>query len=123
MFFAGQMDYAKLSFVDRLLAKAAGKASQTGEGDQRDWASVRGWAQTILAKAPSAPHIGHANILPASHSPKLAATRVKAVRPVARVRPGHALNSRPGQSDDLLLEGISNASIPAGGLGDAAALD
>ena len=49
VFFAGQMDYAKLSFVDRLLAKAAGKASQTGEGDQRDWAKVRGWAQTILA--------------------------------------------------------------------------
>jgi menaquinone-dependent protoporphyrinogen oxidase len=49
VFFAGKMDYAKLSFVDRLVAKAAGKASLTGEGDQRDWARVRDWAQTILA--------------------------------------------------------------------------
>ena len=49
VFFAGKMDYAKLSFVARLLAKAAGKASLTGEGDQRDWARVRDWAQTILA--------------------------------------------------------------------------
>jgi menaquinone-dependent protoporphyrinogen oxidase len=30
VFFAGQMDYAKLTVFDRLLAKAAGKAAQTG---------------------------------------------------------------------------------------------
>jgi menaquinone-dependent protoporphyrinogen oxidase len=44
-FFTGKLDTARLGFLDRMLAKAA----NAGEGDQRDWSQVRGWAQTILA--------------------------------------------------------------------------
>jgi hypothetical protein len=39
------LDTARLGFLDRMLAKAA----NAGEGDQRDWGLMRGWAQTILA--------------------------------------------------------------------------
>ena len=44
-FFTGKLETARLGFLDRMLAKAA----HAGEGDQRDWGQVRGWAETILA--------------------------------------------------------------------------
>lgn len=48
-FFQGNMDYARLSFLDRLLAKAV--ASQTGgsAGDHRDWEKINRWAGEIFA--------------------------------------------------------------------------
>jgi len=44
-FFTGKLDMARLGFLDRMLAKAA----NAGDGDQRDWGQVRGWAQNILS--------------------------------------------------------------------------
>jgi menaquinone-dependent protoporphyrinogen oxidase len=43
-FFAGKMDYAKLSFLDRLIAQTVAKSTHSGEGDYRDWDGIRGWA-------------------------------------------------------------------------------
>jgi len=45
VFFAGKMDMARLSFLDRLIAKAV-KAT---DADLRDWQAIRNWAQTILS--------------------------------------------------------------------------
>ncbi len=48
--FAGKMDFHKLSFMDRTLAKAM----KEPEGDWRDWEAIRAWAQglpPILLKA------------------------------------------------------------------------
>lgn len=42
-FFAGKMDFARLSFLDRLIAKLV-KAS---EQDLRDWNQVRAWAEEV----------------------------------------------------------------------------
>ncbi len=43
--FAGRMDYGKLSFLYRTVAKAVGKSrGSAGEGDWRDWDAIRTWA-------------------------------------------------------------------------------
>lgn len=43
-FFAGKMDYAKLSFLDRMIAQAVAKSTNSAEGDYRDWVGIRNWA-------------------------------------------------------------------------------
>lgn len=49
VFFSGKMDFSRLSFVDRLVAKMV-KAVET---DQRDWESIRQWAKTTLSQVSS----------------------------------------------------------------------
>jgi len=44
VFFAGKMDLARLSFLDRLVAKAV-KAT---DADLRDWQAIRGWANSLV---------------------------------------------------------------------------
>jgi menaquinone-dependent protoporphyrinogen oxidase len=44
VFFAGKMDLARLSFLDRLIAKTV-KAT---DADLRDWQAIRGWAKQIF---------------------------------------------------------------------------
>jgi menaquinone-dependent protoporphyrinogen oxidase len=41
--FAGKMDYSKLSFLDRTIAKMVGSV----EGDWRDWEAIRAWADSL----------------------------------------------------------------------------
>jgi len=41
--FAGMMDYSKLSFLDRLIAKMV----KTPEGDFRNWEAIRAWANDL----------------------------------------------------------------------------
>ncbi|MGC9397412.1 MAG: flavodoxin domain-containing protein [Anaerolineae bacterium] len=43
-FFAGKMELAKLSFLDRMISKAMGAQDQ----DLRDWDAIRAWARGIL---------------------------------------------------------------------------
>lgn len=43
------MEYSKLSFIDRMLAQAVEKSTNAGEGEYRDRAKVRGWAQILLS--------------------------------------------------------------------------
>jgi len=38
--FAGKMDYSKITFLDRLIAKMV----KSVEGDWRDWDQIRAWA-------------------------------------------------------------------------------
>ena len=45
--FAGKMDYSKLSFLDRTIAKAVGSV----EGDWRNWDTIRAWAAQALPAA------------------------------------------------------------------------
>jgi menaquinone-dependent protoporphyrinogen oxidase len=45
--FAGKMDYSKLSFLDRTIAKAVGSV----EGDWRNWDAIRAWAAQALPAA------------------------------------------------------------------------
>ncbi len=52
VFFDGRMDYSKLKFLDRAMAKAVEKQTNTKEGDFRDWNKIRGWAQTIFVQEP-----------------------------------------------------------------------
>jgi len=42
--FAGKIDYSKLSFFDRTIAKMVGSE----EGDWRDWDAIRAWASDLL---------------------------------------------------------------------------
>jgi menaquinone-dependent protoporphyrinogen oxidase len=42
--FAGKMDYGRLSFLDRTIAKVVGSL----EGDWRDWDAIRAWAGDLL---------------------------------------------------------------------------
>jgi menaquinone-dependent protoporphyrinogen oxidase len=42
--FAGKMDYRKLSWLDRTIARAIGSS----EGDWRNWEAIRGWAHDLL---------------------------------------------------------------------------
>jgi menaquinone-dependent protoporphyrinogen oxidase len=42
-FFAGKMDFARLSFLDRLIAKVV----KAPEHDLRDWNKVRAWAEEV----------------------------------------------------------------------------
>ncbi len=43
-YFLGVGDPAKVSFIERLIAKAV----KSPEGDYRDWARIRAWSQQIL---------------------------------------------------------------------------
>lgn len=43
-FFAGKMDYGRLSFLERFIIRNMLKVP---EGDYRDWESIRNWAQEI----------------------------------------------------------------------------
>jgi len=47
-FFAGNLDLAKLSFVDRVITKLV--AAETGPkvGDFREWEKIRDWAHKVL---------------------------------------------------------------------------
>lgn len=45
IFFAGEINPAKLSFVDRLM----GKMVKSPVGDLRDWDKIRGWANATLS--------------------------------------------------------------------------
>ncbi|MBU1662861.1 MAG: flavodoxin domain-containing protein [Chloroflexi bacterium] len=45
VYFAGKMDFSRLSFLDRLISGMV----KAQEGDRRDWDNIRNWAQTILA--------------------------------------------------------------------------
>jgi menaquinone-dependent protoporphyrinogen oxidase len=47
VFFAGKMDYAKLSFFDRMIALLVAKLTGSKEGDYRDWAAIRSWAVSL----------------------------------------------------------------------------
>ncbi len=44
VFFTGKMDFSRLSFVDRLIAKAV----KAAESDQRDWPKIRSWIPAAL---------------------------------------------------------------------------
>ncbi len=48
-FFAGKMDYARLSFLDRVIAKAVGSTTGASAGDRRDWNQIRSWAEEDLS--------------------------------------------------------------------------
>jgi menaquinone-dependent protoporphyrinogen oxidase len=41
--FAGKIDFSKLSWLDRTIAKAVGSP----EGDWRDWEAIRNWAREL----------------------------------------------------------------------------
>lgn len=43
VFFAGKMDLAQLSFLDRLIAKAV----KSTNADRRDWSAIRNWTNQI----------------------------------------------------------------------------
>lgn len=45
VYFTGRMDFSRLSFVDRFIAKMV----KTVESDQRDWEAIRAWTPAILA--------------------------------------------------------------------------
>ena len=45
VFFAGKMELAKLSFLDRLIAQAV----KAQDEDKRDWGAIRAWAQALWA--------------------------------------------------------------------------
>jgi menaquinone-dependent protoporphyrinogen oxidase len=45
--FAGKIDYSKLSFLDRTIAKAVGSV----EGDWRNWEAIRAWSAQALPAA------------------------------------------------------------------------
>jgi menaquinone-dependent protoporphyrinogen IX oxidase len=48
-FFAGNMDLAKLSFLDRVLSRIMVGEASPKIGDFRDWDKVRAWAKEVLA--------------------------------------------------------------------------
>lgn len=45
VYFAGLMDYGRLSFLDRTIAKMV----KVREADHRDWAAIRSWMPAALA--------------------------------------------------------------------------
>lgn len=45
VFFAGKIEQAKMSFLDRMISQAM----KAQDEDKRDWAAIRAWAQTVLA--------------------------------------------------------------------------
>jgi menaquinone-dependent protoporphyrinogen oxidase len=47
IFFSGKMKYARLGFFDRAIAQSVGKATNSEEGDYRDWEAIRAWAQSL----------------------------------------------------------------------------
>lgn len=46
VFFQGVMDYSKLSFLDRMIAKMVGAE----EADNRDWERIQSWSPTALSR-------------------------------------------------------------------------
>jgi menaquinone-dependent protoporphyrinogen oxidase len=46
VYFNGKMDFSRLSFLDRSIAKMV----KAVEADQRDWEKITQWAETILDK-------------------------------------------------------------------------
>jgi menaquinone-dependent protoporphyrinogen oxidase len=46
-FFDGKMDYARISFLDRTIARAVAKSTNSQEGDYRDWDKIRDWAEEL----------------------------------------------------------------------------
>jgi len=44
-FFAGKMDFSRLSFLDRVICRLL----KSQEEDSRQWDKIRSWAQTVLA--------------------------------------------------------------------------
>ena len=49
VFFSGKMDFSRLSFMDRFVAKMV----KAVESDQRDWGKIRQWAKTTLSQVVS----------------------------------------------------------------------
>lgn len=45
--FAGVLDYSKIPFLKRILARAAMAIHKVKEGDYRDWNAIRSWAKSI----------------------------------------------------------------------------
>ncbi len=45
VFFAGKIELARMSFLDRMISQAM----KAQDEDRRDWAAIRAWAQTVLA--------------------------------------------------------------------------
>lgn len=54
VFFLGKMDYNRLSFLDRTIAKAVEKQTNSRAGDFRDWEKTRSWAQGLYPMLGSA---------------------------------------------------------------------
>jgi menaquinone-dependent protoporphyrinogen oxidase len=48
--FAGVLDYSKMSFFFRLIAKGIFAIMGVSEGDYRNWDAIRQWAQNVHAK-------------------------------------------------------------------------
>lgn len=46
VYFTGLMDFSRLSFLDRLIAKLV----KSVESDQRDWERIRGWTPQVLTE-------------------------------------------------------------------------
>jgi menaquinone-dependent protoporphyrinogen IX oxidase len=44
VYFEGVMDFSRLSFLDRLIAKMVNAV----EADNRDWEQIRGWTPEII---------------------------------------------------------------------------
>jgi menaquinone-dependent protoporphyrinogen oxidase len=49
VFFAGKIDCARLSLLDRLMAMAVEKQTGTPPGNYRNWEQIRGWAGNVLS--------------------------------------------------------------------------
>lgn len=47
VFFNGKMDYTKLNFLERVMAKSMATSYNTPQGDYRDWEAIRRWAKEI----------------------------------------------------------------------------
>ncbi len=45
VFFAGKLELAKMSFLDRMITQAM----KAHDADQRDWTAIRAWARTVPA--------------------------------------------------------------------------
>ena len=45
VFFAGKLELAKMSILDRMISQAI----KAQDADKRDWSAIRTWAQTVLA--------------------------------------------------------------------------
>lgn len=46
VFFAGKIDYSKMTFLEKMMSKAV----KAQEEDRRDWDAIKGWADSIPAK-------------------------------------------------------------------------
>jgi menaquinone-dependent protoporphyrinogen oxidase len=49
VYFTGRMDYARLSFLDSVIARMVENATHSQTGDMRDWNRIKTWANTIFA--------------------------------------------------------------------------